>query len=248
MAPKIHTPEDRILLVLQFWAGDKKQALEVAKFIADLQPGRCENADFLFVSRFDCAHDMHVIRHVSKKFNVFHYVSKRRGTGWPIGCNETLFGSLEYIYHMMTAKKIPRYKAALMFEADSVPLAPNWINALSRAWDAECAKHETFVFGPYQIYPGPHVNGNCFLSCNPAFLHWMVKQIGGVTPAGGWDYVLYNDFKKWGARDCPLMKSYWGSRTFPESAFQAELAKGTVFLHGVKDDSLLKMARKKFLG
>lgn len=248
MKPVLHKPEDRILLVLQFYSGDKKQAMDVARFIADLQPGRCSNADFLFVSRFDCSHDMETIRYVSQKFNVFHYVSKRRGTGWPIGPNSQFFGVMEWVYHMGVARKIPRYKAVFTFEADCVPLDPNWINVCSRAWDAESAKHETFVFGCYLIYPGPHINGNCMFSTDPAFLHWLVKKVGGSPPNAGWDYALYPDFKRWGAHDFPLLKSYWGSRTFPESAFQAELHKGTVFIHGVKDNSLLNAARKKFLG
>lgn len=248
MKPSIYKPEDRILLVLQFWNGDKKQAMELARFITDLQPGKCDNADFLFVSRYDCSHDMATIRYVSKKFNVFHYVSKRRGTGWPIGCNELWFGSMEWVYHMTEARKVPRYKAVFTFEGDCVPLAPNWISTCSRAWDAECAKHETFVFGCYLIYPGPHVNGNAMFSGHPAFLRWLIKGVGGASPSGGWDYVLFADFRKWGARDFPLLKSYWGSKTFPESAFHAELAKGTVFIHGVKDNSLLNAARKKFLG
>lgn len=245
--PTLHKPEDRILLVLQFWSGDKKQAMELAKFITDLQPGRCENADFLFVSRFDCAHDAEVIKYVSKKFNVFHYVSKRRGTNWPIGCNELFFGSLEWVYHKMQARQIPQYKLVFAFEPDSVPLSPNWVSEFSRAWDRECAKHETFVFGALLQYPGPHVNGNALYSGNPAFLHWLVKQVGGVQPNGGYDYILYSDFKRWGARDFPQLKSYWNCKTLPDAACEAEIAKGTLFLHGVKDRSLLNFARRKFL-
>jgi hypothetical protein len=240
-------PEDKILLVLQFWKGDQKQAIKLAKFITDLQPGRCENADFLFVSRFDCAHDAEVIRYVSRKFNTYHYVSKRRGTGWPNGCNDLWFGSMEWVKSMLEAKKIPAYKAVFTFESDGVPLAANWINQMSMAWDEAVAKAPTFVLGAYLTAPGPHINGNALFSCHPGFLHWIVRQVGGAPPNAGWDYVLYRDFKRWGAYDLPGLKSYWGSKTFPEAAFQRELANGTFYVHGVKDDSLLNMARKKFL-
>lgn len=245
--PTLHKPEDRILLCLQFYSGDKKQAMELAKFISDLQPGKCENADFLFVSRFDCTHDEAVIREVSKKFRVFHYISKRRGTGWPIGPNELWFGTMEWVFHMMQAKKVPQYKMVFTFESDCVPLSANWVSECSRAWDRECAKHETFVFGALLQYPGWHINGNAMFSGNPAFLHWLVKQVGGVQPNGGWDYILYADFKRWGARDFPQLKSYWNCKHLPESACEAEIAKGTIFLHGVKDRSLLDFARRKLL-
>lgn len=245
---RLHKPEDRMLLCLQFWEGDKKQAMKLARFIADLQQGRCENADFLFVARFDCSHDAETIKYVSKKFNVFHHTSKRRGTGWPIGCNSLWFGTLEFTHHMREARKIPQYKNVFTFEADCVPLDPNWINVCSRAWDAECAKHETFVLGALLQYPGWHINGNAMFSCHPAFTHWLVKQVGGSPPNAGWDYALAGDLRRWGARDFPKLKSYWRCVSMPDPACEAELANGTVFLHGVKDDSLLNWARRKFLG
>ncbi len=246
--PGLHHPENRILLVLQYWKGDQKQAMKLAKLIADLQPSKSTIADFLFVGRFDCPHDMEAINYVSKKFNVYHWISKRRGTGWPNGCNELWFGALEWVQSMMADHKIPAYKAVFTFEADGVPLSPNWINQFSADWDAESKKHETFVFGAYLTAPGPHINGNCMLSGHPAFLNWVVRKIGGAPANAGWDYVMYRDFKKWGARAYPKLVSYWGTKTFSEEGFRIQLERGTAWLHGVKDDSLLDMARRKFLG
>jgi hypothetical protein len=222
--------------------------MKLARFIADLQNGRSDAADFLFVSRFDCGHDNDAVEYVSKKFNVFTYTSKRRGVGWPNGCNDLWFGAMEWVDSMIAAKRVPAYKAILTFEADCVPLAANWINQLSAAWDAANQSGQIFVLGPYLTAPGPHINGNMLLSGNPAFTHWVTRKVGGAPPNAGWDYVMYRDFKRWGAKDLPIMRSYWGSKTFTQALFEAELAHGTVFLHGVKDDSLLKMARSKFLG
>lgn len=241
-------PVDRVLLVLQYWKGDRDQAMRLARFIADLQTSKCENADFLFVARFDCAHDQDTVEYVSKKFNVFTYTSKRRGVGWPNGCNDLWFGSVEWVHSMIEGKKVVPYKAFLTFESDCVPLAANWINRLSTAWDEANAKTPIFVLGPYLTAPGPHINGNMLLSGNPAFTHWVTRKVGGAPPNAGWDYVMYRDFKRWGARDLPIMRSYWGTKTFSDDAFLAEIAAGTVFIHGIKDDSLLKQARAKLLG
>jgi hypothetical protein len=240
-------PEDRILLVLQYWKGDIKQAMTLARFIADIQPGLSEVADFLFVARFDCPHDTDTIKYVSKKFRTYHHTSKRRGTGWPNGCNDLWFGAMEWVQSMIEAKKVPAYKAVLTFESDCVPLAANWLNQLSNAWDDAVAKSPTFVLGAYLTAPGPHINGNAMFSCHPAFLHWLVRKVGGAPPNAGWDYVLYKDFRRWGAANLPGLKSYWATKTFSEEGFNREIAEGTFFLHGVKDDSLLRMARKKFL-
>lgn len=241
-------PEDRLLLILQYWKGDRDQAMRMLKFIVDLQPGKCENADILLVSRFDCGHDQEMVDYASRKFRVFTHISKRRGTGWPNGCNDLWFASVEWMHCMIEAKKVPAYKAALTFEADCVPLAANWISRLSRAWDDANRNKLTFVLGPMLQAPGPHINGNMLLSGNPAFTNWVTRKVGGAPPNAGWDYVLYPDFRRWGAQDCPIMRSYWGSKTFLRSSFDSEMAHGTVFIHGVKDDSLLNMARKHFLG
>lgn len=246
--PGLHHPENKILLVLQYWEGDRAQAMRLARFIADLQSERTNLADFLFVSRFDCPHDLDSINYVNRKFNVYHYVSKRRGTGWPNGCNDLWFGAMEWVQSMMADRKIPAYKAVFTFEADGVPLSPNWINQMSVDWDAECKKHENYVFGALLKAPGPHINGNAIFAGHPAFLHWVVRKVGGAPPNAGWDFVMYRDFKKWGAHNYPKLKSYWASKTFSEAEFQREIATGTVWVHGVKDDSLLNMAREKFLG
>lgn len=246
--PGLHRPANKILLMLQYWEGDRAQAMRLARFIADLQTEKSTIADFLFVGRFDCAHDLESINYVSRKFNVFHYISKRRGTGWPHGCNDLWFGGLEWVQSMMADKKIPAYKAIFTFEADGVPLCPSWINQMSLDWDAESKKHETFAFGALLKAPGPHINGNALFSGHPAFLHWVVRKVGGAPPRAGWDYVMYRDFKKWGAHNYPKLRSYWGTKTFSEEGFGKELTDGTVWLHGVKDDSLLNMARQKFLG
>lgn len=248
MKTRLFKPENRLLIVLQFYKGDQNHAMQLARFIADIQPGRCENADFLFVSRFDCPQDHQTVRYVSKKFNTWTYTSKRRGVGWPHGPNELWFGSMEWVYHMIEARKIPAYKAVFTFEADGVPLAPNWINVFLNSWNEQEAKAPLFVFGAYLLAPGPHINGNAMFSGNPAFLHWVAKKVGGAPPRAGWDYALYADFKRWGAADFPKLKSYWGTKTFSEEGFKQALSQEIVYIHGVKDMSLLKMARKYFLG
>jgi hypothetical protein len=241
-------PHSKILLCLQNWEGDQKQAMKLARFIADLQQGHSEAADFLFVSRGDCPHDTETIKYVSRKFNVFHHLSRRAGRGWPGGCNDLWFESMSWVYHMVDARKVPAYKAVFTFEADGVPLAPNWIETFSADWDAELKKHPTFVMGAYLKAPGPHINGNAIFSGNPAFTRWLTKQVGGCRVNAGWDYVLYPDFRRWGAHAYEKIRSYWNSKTLPPAAIQNEFNAGVVWMHGIKDDSLLDASRARLLG
>jgi hypothetical protein len=235
---------NKILLVSQFYDGDKEQAMKVARLIADFEPRFSEYADFLFFSRFDCSQDLDTIKYVSKKFNVHHAINRRRGTLWPFGCNEMAFGALDWVYGHGEAERIPPYKALLLFEADACPLAPNWISELSHFWDRAKKK----VVGPLLQYPGEHVNGNCLMSGDKAFLRWIARDVGGCSPHKGWDFHLAPEFKKRGWADCPAMRSWWQTKTSTVEQFNDLSRQGAVFLHGVKDDSMINHVRRRFLG
>jgi len=236
--------ENKILLALQFWDGDKDRAMQLARLIADLESRHSDAADFLFVSRYDCSQDAETIKHVSKKFNVHAYVNKQRGQLWPHGCNALWFGTMDWVFGYGEAERIPPYKAILTFEADCAPLAPNWISELSREWDAKSTK----VVGALQTSPGPHINGNALFSGDKAFLKWVSREVGGCTPHAGWDYVLAPQFKKWGWADSKLFRSWWNYPTMTEETFKQLGREGVAFFHGCKDESLLNHVRRRFLG
>lgn len=234
----------KILLALQFWEGDRAQAMKVARLIADLETHHSNRADFLLVSRFDCTHDMDAISYVSRKFNVRTHISRRRATGWPFGPNELWFETMQYVYeHTVEEKRMPDYKAVLTFEADAAPLCPNWIPMLADAWDETRPAN---VVGALLQHPGPHVNGNALFSCDTGFMHWLVRQVSGCTPHGGWDYILAPRFKEWGWKNCNAIRSWWQTPTLTREAFEQLYSQGVCFLHGVKDDSVLRMVRDKY--
>lgn len=233
----------KLLLAIQFWANDQKQAMQVAKLISDLESRHCTTADFLFVARFDCTHDMDSIREVSKKFNVHHHISRRRATGWPWGPNELWFETMQYAYeHFVADQRVPRYKAVLTFEADAFPLCPNWIPMLSDAWDTAGVN----VLGAMQRYPGIHINGNAMFSLDQKFSHWLTRSVSGCTPHGGWDFVLAPHFRKWGWANSNLFRSWWQTPTMGPETFEQLQREGVAFLHGVKDDSVIRLVREKY--
>lgn len=243
-------PSDRILLALQFWKGDRQQAMKTARFIADLEPEMSDKADFLFVSRFDCPQDTSTIEYVSAKFRTFTHKSARRGVGWPIGCNELWAGTTSYIYQSIAGKRMPAYKAILTFESDCVPMQHGWIGRLSQQWDEEKARRNGALacMGAWLRYPGPHINGNMMISGEPHHLSWLTDAVSRVGGRGGWDYVIYPELERRGVAPVSSIRSYWGSKTMSQEWFGKELHTDAVFIHGVKDDSLLNMSRKNLLG
>ena len=238
----------RILLALQYWGGDKYQAMELARLIADIEPTHCSAADFLFVHRFDCKPDESTMNHVGRKFNVHKYRSPRRETGWPDGCNGLWYSTMEWVYHMIEAKKIPAYKAVLTFEADCVPLRRDWINYLSERWDELAKGGKVFIAGRKVESVGvhEHINGNAFFSCDLNFLKWVVKGTR-VPPGVGWDYHLAGEFRRRGWAEIPGLECRWGTKTLTDEFLREELERGVVFLHGVKDRSALTFSRKHLL-
>jgi hypothetical protein len=241
-------PSDKLLLILQFWNGDKEQAMQLARLLADIEPAHNGIADFLFVSRFDTSHDQATIKHVSRKFNTFSYVSKGRGTGWPAGCNDLLFGALGWVYHKKRAAQIPGYKAVFCFEADGIPMCKDWIAGLRREWTRVNSLYPVFQAGAW-LPNGPdnigtgHINGNCLLSGNLEFLRWLTTNARGINSNAGWDWVLSPKFKERGWADIPKIRSMWRT-PMTEEIFLIGMAEGRIWHHGIKDDAGIKLCRK----
>jgi hypothetical protein len=239
-------PTNKILLALQFWKGDQAQAMRLARFIADLSPEFCEQADFLFSARFDCPQDPETVKYVSRKFNVWTYQCRRRGVGWPQGCNELWFGTMSWIQGSIEALKLPHYRAVLTFESDCVPMQRNWITQLRGDWDKAQAKKPAYVMGAMLRSPGEHINGNAMFSTELNFLRWLAKDVVSASSFVGWDYCLAQEFKKWGWAESKGMHSYWNSKTLPPDAIANLWRENLFFMHGIKDDSLLNSAKEKF--
>ncbi len=244
-------PSNKILLALQFWDGDKAQALQLARLLADLEPKHCDIADFLLVSRFDTAHDPATIKHVSRKFNTFSYVSKGRGTGWPAGCNDLLFGTLGWLFHKKQAGQIPGYKAIFTFEADGVPMRRDWISALRAAWDDAnkvkpvCQAGAWLENGPDDKGTG-HINGNCLLSGDLTFLKWFFNAAGSVTCNRGWDWWMAPKFKARGWANVPQIRSVW-RYPMSEELFLTGMGEKIIWWHGIKDLAGINLCRKHLL-
>lgn len=249
MSAKKPVPTDKFLITIPFWKGDKSQAAHLVKLLADLEPGHCTRADILLVNRTDCPPmDPAAVKYLSRKFNVYQHRSARKETGWPCGCNGLFFGMLEYVYHMISAGKIPSYPAIFNMASDVVPLSPAWIEYLQHQWAFLPAnlRHPVYAAGALINADGdhPHINGDAFLmSGELQFLKWLVKDIGGIRQRAGWDWILADSFRARGWANIPGVHSLWQTPTMSRAAAENWRRDGAVLIHGVKDDSLLQHAR-----
>lgn len=242
----------KILLALQMWEGDQAQALALARLIADLEPRHNDRADFLFSYRFDCPPDKKTEEYVATRFNTFSWVNRhRRGEGWPGGCNDLWFGTMDRVYDLCNSGQMPEYKAVLTFEADAAPLVPHWLNALHTEWDNLSQKGAKLVGHLLQYPPQPqvrlHCNGNALFSGDLTYLHHLARKIGGCPPSAGWDFYLAPQLKNLGWADCPAIRSYWNAQTALPPFLERVTNEGCAFLHGVKDQSVLNYVRDRYL-
>jgi len=243
---------DKILVVLPFWQGDKSQAMQLARLLADLEPAYSGAADFAFVARRDCKHDRDTVGYVSKKFNTFTATSARPETGWPGGCNGLFFGAIDWCLRGISSAKLPAYKALFICAADTAPLVNDGLMYLHSEWD-RLSKQGVNVAGA--MVPGNargganHINGDCILiSGKPDFLFWLAKRAGNVIRSNcGWDWSMAPEFelKLWS--DISGIKSHYHRPAFCEEEWDGYRAGGVKWLHGCKDFSLLKIARKRLL-
>lgn len=231
----------KLLLALQFYAGDKAAALDLARLIADIESSHSEAADFLFVARWDCDFDADVIAHVSRKFNVRTFRTRQRGKFWPFGPNCVWHDVMAHAFEQRREGRFP-YKAILTFEADCVPLSRDWISRLSAEFDSRHVK----VLGCEQPHPIKHINGNALFSCDQDFLK-SLRKLGNCSPAIGWDVAHAKRFFQWGAADTPLIRSWYSRPTVAEEALDSLAASGACFLHGIKDDSARRWAWRRLV-
>jgi len=235
------TDPRKILITFQFWDGDKAQMMKVARFLANVEPAMSDLADIAFVCRNDSSQCRDTVEYVSKKFHVHTVKSRRTEVGWPAGCAGLFFGTADWIYEHKVAKRIPDYKAFLIMEADAAPLVPDWIAKLSSAWDAANVK----VLGALQTGL-VHINGNALYSGDMKFLKRVSREIAGCAPQGGYDYLLHPEWVRQGMADCPLMKSWWHHPGLDKATYDRLVEEGVVFLHGIKNDSVMEQHRLRF--
>jgi hypothetical protein len=234
----------KFLLALQYWEGDKSQAGETIKLIADLEEKHNPEVDVLLSCRFDCKHDGGVVSYVRRKFDTYTHVGRRRGVGWPAGCNDLFWDTVTRIYELCHAKKLPQYSGILTFEPDCSPIRPGWLELLYADWSRAKVK----FMGNVVPAPAEHLNGNMVMSGDIDLLRKMATKILGCAPSGGWDFLLAPVFKQAGWYGTNTMRSEWArSNAFTAGELEEQIRAGLLFHHGMKNDSLQKLVRDKWL-
>jgi hypothetical protein len=228
-----------LLPCLQVSPPDQEDAVDLCALIAEhsyAEPSR----DFWIIYRRDC--DQGLIQHATKllndSFRAVAIQARNYGEGHPDGCNALWTSAMIESWHM-TREGRAMHEAILTFEADCVPLRPDWIDVLENEWiknrPAQVVGHQD----------ENHINGNAMFGATLLRDQPMVLQ---NSSNGNWDWANRFLFNKIG-KNTDMIFQLYQQKTIEEDQFIRILKNGTrpALLHGVKDSSARRLAERHII-
>lgn len=242
----------RIMLILQYWEGDKEQAMRLARLIGKMKTSR-DNADLILMSRRDTKESKEqilVMQECVKSMPTYLRRGSRTETGYPGGCNALWCDSMHFTA-LACRKGAPHedITCVLCFEPDCVPLKEYWADDLLEAY----IKDPCLMMGNYIPHGPPHINGNAVFD---PMLFRKASNIHGFNIRAPWDTSIWPMIHNQ-SRHTPLIRSEW-KREKPltpkeiENSYCSEDWNGKKFdgkpvlFHGYKGNELLEWAENKF--
>lgn len=230
-----------LVIALQFWSGDQSEALQLSRFLADLEPIYRDDVLLAFCRRFDVemtAELWEVGLYCGEKFPVTHIRSERVATGHPDGCFGLWAGTAEILYRNYCTGW--PYSSAFFIEADGVPMRWDWIDYLKRAHQNNLRQGKLVTGaweGPGPCY-GPHVNGSL---CMEVTCVANYPSLQSCRKGIAWDYfhaeVFLKELGPWQA-----IENLYGAHDVTLSVFKT-LARNRAWLASVKDGSAWRCAQ-----
>ena len=254
----------KILLVMQFYAGDKPTAMALSRLICDIEHEVCPWADFAFLARSDCEHDAETAAYMKTNFGHVHLLkSTRRAKGWPQGPN-AMFMDICRIVHDKTKAGEWAYDAISLLESDDLPLRSTWIKELHDEWHGGTQLVLGDWVGRGDNLAKSHINGNLLFA--PSLTDRLPEVWNPMLgiPVRAWDqyfwpqfapvarasHLIFSDYRL-GTRNHPWLgcESLWTPRVHGDKTNPLEKVKlMPCLLHGCKEPAGRKCVREKLLG
>jgi hypothetical protein len=236
----VEVPPDKLVIAIQFWAGDCERAMRVARLIADIEPTRRDDVIFAFCRRFDQPITPDVWQtslKVGMKFPIIHLQSAREAVGHPDGSFGLWAGTMDKLSEGWASGDL-RAHSVLMLEADGVPLRRDWIDVVlaEHRRTLEAGKRVT---GPLMARPMEHINGSLAM----AFSCWVDHpSLHRCPPRQAFDLFHASVLMAEARPTHAIRNSYGAGNWSPESL--AVTAKEVAWLCSQKDDSAIEWAER----
>jgi len=221
-----------MLVILPFYSGDKKQAVELSEWILELGG----------VSKHDCilCHDKRtntdgILDTLSKSFkSVTTIVPYDAADSWPAGPNRMFDYTCRYISELVK-------KPFLWIEPDAIPLKSNWLDKIEEEYN-QCGKP---FMGQYVNITDTYKDGINHMSGVAVYPHNVIAEapsvLNNITVA--WDIVgALEILPKF--YDTKLIQHTWKAQSFKDVGSLCRLREEAVIFHQNKDGSLIKYLRE----
>ena len=237
--------EKKLLVVLQYWAGDHAAVEDLGNLIADLERVPNQEADILFFGRHDTQTvpiNSAVVRNLATKFQRVQSLRCRRmnATGYPYGANEMFY---DLVHIVAEPQWRERYWGFINLEADCCPTHPGWINSLITRYKASAP---ALAIGHINERPVKHLNGVAVYSTD------LLPKVFGPVASGHamspYDLVQAPKILPVSV-DCPEIFLDFNRPTITAEDLFSSRKQGQVpsLFHGVKDGSARAIVRARHI-
>lgn len=229
-----------LALVLQFWQGDKHEALELARLIADIEPKRRRDPVCLFFARQEnCPMDAEIegtMLYVGLKMPVADMVTKiDEAKQYPGVCYDAWASAISQLADRHYAGESP-FAHAFFFEADGCPTRANWIDRLKAA-HAETLAAGKLVTGA-RLRENDHINGSLVAGVR---LWYDCPSLQRCPPRAAWD-IFHGNALVTNSHPSRIICNEYGIHVTEELFVQ--LGREAAWITSVKDGSHHEQARR----
>jgi hypothetical protein len=242
-----HGNHQKLLIVLQYFDGDKESVEELALLIADLERVRNNQADILVFRRHDAGEfSVAALGKLRDKFNTVHYEQSRRrdAKGYPFGPNQMWADLVTMMGQMRQWNE--NYYAFLPLESDCVPMRPGWIGELVEEF--RTAKSKGFAaVGHIHTNPIEHLNGVAIYDTHL----WRIvpgNKLNGAEPQVAYDIYHRGQILPIAYNTPLIMMEYQRPTIIADDLFKPwKDGFEPAMFHGVKDGSARAAVRARHI-
>lgn len=241
----------KILIVLQSSAVDQIHAMDLARLIADMEPEKSKEADFMFANSFNSWPSKEAVNYVARKFQQVHtFSSDRTDTGWPAGPNCVFHAAMDRVYMGVKREGWP-YDAALFIEPDCCPMRKGWVGEIYAEFKTKGKMVGGFWYTD-KDHPTAHINGaavfNPMIRAKHRDFFWSDNRVGWdcfhapmLLQEGYASPLFWVDYKRATIDEHSLFANKKWPKHHPCHKAKTPIA----FYHGVKDSSARQAVRKR---
>lgn len=226
-----------LILALQYWRGDERKAIRLARLLADLEQERRGDCILALCRANDCrlsAAMKRTAEYCHHKFPAVMVIqSNRPASGHPDGPNQQWISFMETFCNERAAGRI-KVDNVFTFEADGVPLSVDWIDRLIAAHrrTVDQGKQITAAIMNLATHSGMvHPNGNLVMQTGFFLDHASLRM---TPPTEPWD-MHHRVTLLGGTRPSTIIANRHESAGWTEELL-GNLATEAAWLHGFRDD------------